>query len=98
VFTHLPLNTILRCVMNVEKVLAPGGKFLATFYENLAGKKNLDPIRQSSQVTSYFDEDSFHYDYPTFEWIADGTTLAVEYLGDWGNPRNQKVVVFTKRA
>jgi hypothetical protein len=64
----------------------------------MAGKKNLEPIQQSPQVVSYFDEDSFHYDYPTFEWIADGTTLDVEYLGDWGNPRNQKVVVFTKRA
>jgi len=98
VFTHLPLNNIVRCVMNAEKVLRPGGKFLATFYENADGKRNLDPIRQSPQVTSYFDEDSFHYDYATFEWIADGTTLDVDYVGDWGNPRNQKVVLFTKRA
>jgi hypothetical protein len=64
----------------------------------MAGKKNLEPIQQSPQVVSFFDDDSFHYDYPTFEWIADGTALDVEYLGDWGNPRNQKVVVFTKRA
>lgn len=98
VFTHLPLNNIIRAVVSAEQVLKPGGKFLATFYENMAGKKNLEPIQQSPQVVSYFDEDSFHYDYPTFEWIADGTTLDVEYLGDWGNPRNQKVVVFTKRA
>jgi SAM-dependent methyltransferase len=98
VFTHLPLNSIIRCVVNIDKVLNPGGKFLATFYENMGGKKNLEPIRQSPQVVSYFDQDSFHYDYPTFEWVADGTSLDVEYLGDWGNPRNQKVVVFTKRA
>jgi SAM-dependent methyltransferase len=98
VFTHLPLNNIIRCVVNIDRVLKPGGRFFATFYENLAGKKNLEPIRQSPQVTSYFDEDSFHYDFPTFEWIADATTLDVEYLGDWGTPRNQKVVVFTKRA
>jgi SAM-dependent methyltransferase len=98
VFTHLPLNNIIRAVVGAEQVLKPGGKFLATFYENMAGKKNLEPIQQSPQVLSYFDEDSFHYDYPTFEWIADGTTLDVEYIGDWGNPRNQKVVVFTKRG
>jgi SAM-dependent methyltransferase len=98
VFTHLPLNNIIRAVVNAEQVLKPGGRFLATFYENMAGKKNLEPIQQSSQVVSFFDDDSFHYDYPTFEWIADGTALDVEYLGDWGNPRNQKVVVFTKRA
>ena len=98
VFTHLPLNNIIRAVVNAEQALKPGGKFLATFYENMAGKKNLEPIQQSPQVVSFFDDDSFHYDYPTFEWIADGTALDVEYLGDWGNPRNQKVVVFTKRA
>ena len=97
VFTHLPVNSIIRCVMNVEQVLVPGGKFYATFYENEQGKRNLDPIRQSPQVTSYFDRDSYHYDFGTFEWICEGTSLDVNYLGGWNNPRNQKVLLFTKR-
>lgn len=96
VFTHLPLNNIIRCLMRMEEALKPGGKFLFTIYENPDGKRNLDPIRQSPQVVSYFDDDSFHYDYATFEWIVDGTSLDIEYLGDWGNPRNQKVVAVTK--
>ena len=96
VFTHLPINSIQRCLMNVEKVLRPGGKFFATFYENPEGKRNLEAIRQSPQVVSYFDEDSFHYDVGTFEWICDGTSLHVEYLGGWNNPRNQKVLLFQK--
>jgi SAM-dependent methyltransferase len=96
VFTHLPLNSIIRCVMNIERVLVEGGKFYATFYENERGKFNLDPIRQSPQVTSYFDQDSYHYDFASFEWICEGTSLSVDYLGGWNNPRNQKVVVFTK--
>ena len=98
VFTHLPLNNIIRCLMNIEQVLAPGGKFYVTFYENERGKRNLDPIRQSEQVTSYFDEDSFHYDVGTFEWICEGTELEARYLGGWNNPRNQKVIVFTRRS
>ena len=32
VFTHLPLNNIIRAVVNAEQALKPGGKFLATFY------------------------------------------------------------------
>jgi SAM-dependent methyltransferase len=96
VFTHLTVNSIIRCLMNVEQVLVPGGRFYATFYENERGKRNLDPIRQSPQVTSYFDRDSFHYDVGTFEWICAGTSLNVQYLGGWNNPRNQKVVLFTK--
>jgi SAM-dependent methyltransferase len=98
VFTHLPLNNIIRCAMNIERVLVPGGRFYATFYENEQGKFNLDPVYQSPQVTSYFDEDSFHYDYATFEWVCEGTSLEPTYLGGWGNPRNQKVVLFTKRS
>ncbi|MDQ3895461.1 MAG: class I SAM-dependent methyltransferase [Actinomycetota bacterium] len=96
VFTHLVFNSIIRCVMNVEKVLADGGRFYATFYENEQGKFNLDPIRQSEQVTSYFDRDPYHYDLAAFESICDGTRMTVRYLGGWNNPRNQKMLVFRK--
>ena len=98
VFTHLPVNSIIRCLMNVDKVLVDGGRFYATFYENEQGKRNLEPIRQSPQVVSYFDRDSYHYDVGTFEWICAGTSLRVEYLGGWNNPRNQKVLLFTKNG
>ena len=98
VFTHLPLNSIIRCLMNVERVLVDGGRFYATFYENERGKFNLDPIRQSAQVTSYFDRDSYHYDVGAFQWICASTSLTVRYLGGWNNPRNQKMLVFTRAA
>ena len=97
VFTHLPLNSIIRCLMNIEQVLVEGGRFYATFYENERGKLDLDPIRQSEQVTSYFDQDAYHYDFAAFEWICEGTSLTVRYLGGWNNPRNQKMLLFTKR-
>jgi hypothetical protein len=96
VFTHLPLNKIVRCLMNVEKVLVAGGRFFATIYENERGKLNLDPVEQRPGLVSRFDADPFHYDFGTFEWICDGTSLRAEYLGDWNNPRNQKMLLFTK--
>jgi SAM-dependent methyltransferase len=96
VFTHLPLNSIIRCLMNMERVLAPGGQFYATFYENPDGKRNLDDVRQTPRVVTHFDKDYFHYDLATFEWICEGTSLTVEYLGDWNNPQNQKMLLFTK--
>ncbi len=98
VFRHLPVNQIIRCVMRMEQALAPGGKFFATFYENPDGKRNLDPVEQRPGLWTHFDRDFFHYDFGTFEWIASGTSLDVEYLGEWENPRNQRMVVFTKRA
>ena len=97
VFTHLPINKIIRCVMRMEQALVPGGKFFATFYENPEGKRNLDPVEQKPGLWTHFDQDFFHYDFATFEWIASGTSLDVEHLGEWNNPRNQRMLVFTKR-
>lgn len=100
VFTHLPLNSITRCVMNIEKVLVPGGQFYATFFENPQGKFNLDPITyphvSDMELVTYFDQDPYHYDFKTFELLCDGTDLSVEYIGDWNHPRDQKIMVFTK--
>lgn len=98
VFTHLTVNSILRCVMSIEPVLNPGGRFFATFYENPDGKRNLDPVEQKPGLLTHFDRDFFHYDFATFEWVASGTSLTVEHLGGWNNPRNQKMLVFTKQG
>ncbi len=98
VFTHLPLNNIIRCLMEIERALTPGGRFYATFYVNPGGKRKLEDIQQTPTVTSHFDEDSFHYDVATFEWICDGTELEVENLGPWGHPHNQQMLRFTKRG
>jgi hypothetical protein len=57
----------------------------------------LEPVIQG-EIVSYFDRDPFHYDIDTFRWIADGTDLSVEYIGDWNHPRNQKMLVFTKES
>jgi SAM-dependent methyltransferase len=96
VFTHLPINNIIRCLMNMEQVLVPGGKFFATIYLNERGKRNLDPIQQRPDIVTNFDRNFFHYDFATFEWICEGTSLTPEYLGEWSNPRNQKMLVFAK--
>jgi cyclopropane fatty-acyl-phospholipid synthase-like methyltransferase len=101
VFTHLPLNSVIRCIMNIDKVLVKGGRFYATIFVNPEGKHNLEPIAQSSRdlpdLKSYFDQDPYHYDLDTLKWICEGTGLTVEYIGDWNHPRNQKMVVFTKK-
>ncbi len=96
VFTHLPLNSIIRCLMEAEKALVDGGELYATFWENERGKLNLDDIRQNPHAVTHFDRDFYHYDVPTFEWICEGTSLSVRYLGGWENPANQKMLVFRK--
>ncbi len=96
VFTHLPLNDIIRCLMEMDRALVSGGEFYATFFENERGKFNLGDVNQTAAVVTHFDRDFYHYDVGTFEWICEGTGLTVEYLGDWQNPVNQKMLVFRK--
>lgn len=96
VFTHLSLNSVIRCLLNMEKVLAPGGRFYATIWENPDGKRNLEPIRQAGGKVTHFDRDAYHYDLATFEWICEGTSLTVEHLGQWGHPQHQVMLVFAK--
>ena len=101
VFTHLPLNDIIKCILNVEKVLSNDGKFYATFFENNVSKFNLDPITHprtdGPDIISYFDKDPFHYHFSIFEWICHNTTLITIYIWDWKHPRNQKIMVFQKQ-
>jgi SAM-dependent methyltransferase len=96
VFTHLPLNAIIRCLVEMDKALVAGGEFYATFFLNDRGRFNLDDVHQTAEVVTHFDRDFYHYDVGTFEWICEGTGLKVEYLGDWDNPVNQKMLVFRK--
>lgn len=102
VFTHLPLNSIARCLLRVDEVLVPGGRLYATFFENPRGRRNLDPVAHPTvdvgDLMTYSDRDPFHYDVDAFRWICEGTQLDVAYLGDWGHPRDQKMVAFTRRT
>jgi SAM-dependent methyltransferase len=98
VFTHLPVNSITRCLLEMAKVLNPGGRFYATIYENPQGKAYLGDIQQSKRVTSHYDRDSYHYDLETLHAACEGTGLKMTYAGDWGHPDNQKMVVFSREA
>ena len=95
VFTHLPLNSIMRCLVEMSRVLRPDGRFYATIYENPQGKTYLGEIQQSERVVSYPDRDKYHYDLDTLRAACQGTGLTLSYEGDWGHPDNQKMILFT---
>lgn len=68
-FTHLPLNDIILCLMKLEKALGIGGKFFATFFENPEGKRRLEPLARPQvrdmELVSHFAKDPYHYDFAT---------------------------------
>ena len=96
VFTHLPLNAIIRCLVEMSQVLRLGGRFYATIYENPHGKLFLDDIQQSETGVSRYDSDLYHYDLDALRFACEGTGLSFGYEGDWSHPNNQKMVVFTR--
>lgn len=100
VFTHLPLNSIIRCIINIEKVLVKRGRFYATFFECSKKKFCLEELIHrsvdGSNIKTYFDQDPYHYSFNVFKWICTNTCLKVKYIGDWNHPRKQKMMVFTR--
>jgi SAM-dependent methyltransferase len=100
VFSHLPFNKIARCMAEVERVLAPGGRFYATFFANTGPRLRTDqiPVHADVSLNINLDRDPFYYDPDIFRWLCDGSDLDVDYRGDWGHPRTQHMLVFTKRG
>lgn len=97
VFTHLPFNSILRCLINVEKVLKEDGRFYATFFEDKDGSRQISTITHSpGNITTYPDRDPYHYEFRVFAVLAEMASLKVERIGEWNHPRNQMIMLFTK--
>lgn len=95
VFTHLPMNHIARCLVEARKVLKPDGKLFATFFE-APSPGHLEPIEHfPGGVTTNFDADPFHYSFFELEWLSEVAGLSVDLVGDWGHPRDQKMLCFS---
>lgn len=95
-FTHLPTNMIMRCLYQAGKALKNKGRLYATFF--IADQPlNLTPItHQPGNITTYYDQDPFHYSKGEIKSMARHCGLAVESVEHWGHPRSQQMVVFKK--
>jgi cyclopropane fatty-acyl-phospholipid synthase-like methyltransferase len=95
-FTHLYANHIARCLVEMGKSLRPGGKFFATFFQ-APSPAHLAPItHQPGGIVSHFDSDPFHYSFAEIESLAGFAGLSVELIGDWGHPRHQQMLCFSR--
>jgi ubiquinone/menaquinone biosynthesis C-methylase UbiE len=94
VFTHLFANHIIRCLAEVREVMAPEGRFFATFF--LAPHSvHLAPIvHQPGGVKTEYDSDPFHYSADEIRGMAKLANLSVEIIGDWNHPRAQQMLMF----
>ena len=95
VFTHLPANTIIRCLVRAREALKPQGVYYATFFQapHSAFLESL-PHEPGGIVTNY-DADPFHYSQEELTWMAQVAGLEVNIIGEWNHPRDQRMAVFS---
>jgi SAM-dependent methyltransferase len=100
VFSHTNINAINVCLQKIQHVLAPGGRFYATFFEDPAGTRGYGELEHPhrggwvTRTTPY--SDPFHYGFDLFQWLVEPTALEVEYVGEWGHSSGQKMLRFTR--
>ena len=99
-FTHLPFNSIVRCIAEVGRVLEPGGRFFATFFASPGPRLRTEPVSITSDIATnvWLDRDPYYYDPALFSWLCEGSDLVCEHYGEWGHPRSQQMLVFTKQG
>jgi len=93
VFTHLDMNRIVLCLARMREVLAPDGRFFASWFEAPAAAC-LTPQHHASGIVTYYLNDPYHYAYGEMQAMAALAGLRVERIGDWGHPRGQRMLCF----
>lgn len=95
VFTHLNFNRIRRCLTRLAPVMESGGKFFATFFEVQTEQNSEEPIpHDPGGVVTFSCRNPFHYRFEDFQHAISGLPLTVRHHGEWGHPRNQKMLEF----
>lgn len=93
VFTHISLNHIRLCLYRVAKVMQPGGRFYASFFERPKGFP-VDGVPPKSP--KYTERNLFWYYRSDLKWAAEKSPWRFTYIGDWGHPRSQKLVEYRR--
>jgi hypothetical protein len=99
VFTHMPVSRLNDCLATIAPHFSGSGKFFATVF--LAPEEASDRSYEQSRggIVTAPDHDPFHTTLSALKRIAD---LAPEWrmtvIGEWGHPRNQKMVCFVRRG
>jgi SAM-dependent methyltransferase len=97
VFTHLPLNHIRLCLIQLAPNMKTGGKFYTTYFECPSERAIEQQLtHQPGGITTYTDQDPYHYKVSDFSWCIVGLPWQMHYIGAWGHPRAQNMLCFKK--
>lgn len=98
VFTHLTLNNMRLCLWRIAKVMRPGGKFYVTFNE-MPSELPVDAVGAKRGGSKMYTERNVYWYYRSdMRWVAEPGPWECRYIGDWGHPRDQRMVEYTRLA
>jgi SAM-dependent methyltransferase len=98
VFTHLFMNHIARCLLEVKKVLQADGRFYATFFQAPSPVCLTPILHHPGEIKTHYDSDPFHYSYEEMLMLAESVGFVIELIDDWQHPRAQKMLCFRNAA
>jgi hypothetical protein len=87
------MNLIVMCLANVRRVMEPGARFYASYWE-APGTAHLEPVHHPSGIVTYYAADSYHYSFEEMQSMARLAGMDVERIGNWGHPRGQTMLAF----
>lgn len=82
-FTHLTAEDIYRCLKSFRSFIKGPTKLYATFFEVSSATENFN---HSDSL------DCFFYTREQMNAISDIAGWSMHYIGDWGHPRQQKIM------
>jgi SAM-dependent methyltransferase len=96
--THLYLNHIARCFRRIADVMHPGSKFFCSFFESPTEACVDQVFHPIGGYTTYFDSDPFHQSFVELRDLASHCGLKATYIGEWGHPRDQRMLLLTPKC
>lgn len=98
-FTHLPMDTIRVCLERLATVMVPGGVFYATYFETPDHlPSHQDILHCPGDITTHGGRDPYHHRISDFQHLLARLPWDMDPVGDFGHPRDQKLIRFTRRA
>ena len=94
IFSHLSLNHLRLCLARVGKVMAPGGRFYVTYFEQ-PPEFPVDGVRDDGRLL-YSERNFYWYYRKDMVYAAQDLPWRFEYVGDWGHPRNQVMAEYVR--
>jgi SAM-dependent methyltransferase len=96
VMTHYPLNFLRIMLLNAAKYFKSGAKLYVSFFEIPEDEPYAKPFLNKAGTRSRGHKPPYHYYRRDMEYMAQGTVWTPTYVGYWGEPDGQYLMVYQK--